>query len=85
MGGSILDKIIISENKIIPVEGGNVLHGMKSIDNGFNGFGEIYFSWIKENNVKAWKKHNLMTLNLIVPLGKVEFLFYDENFNNKKK
>ena len=58
---------------------------MKSTDNGFKGFGELYFSWIKKDVVKAWKKHNLMTLNLIVPFGKVEFLFYDENFNNRKK
>ena len=28
--------------------------------------------------IKAWKKHLRMTLNLIVPLGEVEFVFKDD-------
>ena len=30
--------------------------------------------------VKAWKKHKIMTLNLLVPIGKVKFVFYDKTF-----
>ncbi len=85
MGLSKLDKIIVTENKVIKVDGGDVMHGMKSIDPGFKGFGELYFSWVQNNYIKAWKKHKVMTLNLVVPFGKVEFLFYDEGFNNFKK
>ena len=85
MGLSKLDKIVVTDNKIISVDGGNVMHGIKSIDHGFVGFGEVYFSWIKNNSIKAWKKHKLMTLNLIVPFGKVEFLFCDDEFNDNKK
>jgi len=39
--------------------------------------GEVYFSYIDPKAVKAWKKHNRMTLNLVVPLGKVRFVFCD--------
>ena len=85
MGYSKLDNIIVTCNNIISVDGGKVMHGMKSTDNGFKGFGELYFSWIKKNHIKAWKKHKIMTLNLVVPYGKVEFLFYDEVLNNFKK
>ena len=43
-------------------------------------FGEIYFSNINSLCIKAWKKHKIMTLNLIVPIGKVRFVFHDKNF-----
>ena len=82
MGSIILDKILITKNKVISVEGGDVMHGIKSNSPGFNNFGELYFSWIDYNYIKAWKKHNLMSLNLMVPLGIVKFIFYDENFKN---
>ncbi len=82
MGTVTLDKIVISENKIISVTGGDVMHGIKTTSSGYKSFGELYFSWIERNFIKAWKKHNLMTLNLIVPYGKVKFIFYDEPFEN---
>lgn len=67
------------ELKIINVEGGNVLHGLKCSDNHFKGFGELYFSWIMPKKVKAWKKHKLMTMNLMVPHGLVKFVIFDTN------
>tara|TARA_A100001015_G_C15024284_1_gene729611 strand:+ start:1321 stop:1761 length:441 start_codon:yes stop_codon:yes gene_type:complete len=71
-----LDAIEIFSLKNISVVGGNVMHGIKNSDEGFEGFGEAYFSWIEPYVVKAWKKHLKMTMNLIVPLGKVKFVFY---------
>ena len=71
------------ELKIIKVDGGNVMHGLKSSDQSFKGFGELYFSWIMPNKVKAWKKHKLMTMNLIVPHGLVKFVIYNEQEPDK--
>ena len=53
------------------------MHGIKKNDTGYVGLGEVYFSYIDPKAVKAWKKHNRMTLNLVVPLGKVRFVFCD--------
>ena len=72
-----LNAIIVTDLKNISTDGGNILHYMKSTDAGFNKFGEVYFSWIKKNSIKAWKKHLRMTLNLAVPLGKVKFVFHN--------
>ena len=69
--------------KIIEVEKGNVFHGLKSNESDFNGFGEAYFSNINFRKIKAWKRHMKMTCNLIVPEGKVRFIFYDEDSDNK--
>ena len=53
--------------KQIRVSKGDVYHALKSTDLGYVGFGETYFSWIEYGEVKGWKRHNRMTLNLVVP------------------
>tara|TARA_B100000886_G_C20113474_1_gene362804 strand:- start:159 stop:566 length:408 start_codon:yes stop_codon:yes gene_type:complete len=76
-----MTKIIIKPLKKINLEDGDVLHALQSSEDEFHGFKEAYFSTIKENKIKAWKRHLLMTMNLIIPVGKVQFNFYDNNKN----
>ena len=71
-----LDDILVTPLKRIPTDGGDVMHALKNSDNGFNGFGEVYFSWVNKGAIKAWKCHQRMTLNLVVPLGEVRFVFH---------
>jgi len=75
---SIVDGVLLTPLKVINVFGGDVLHGIKSSDLGYMGFGEAYFSKIEPGAVKAWKRHRKMTLNLIVPMGVVRFVIYDD-------
>lgn len=72
-----VNQISITPLKRIQVIGGDVLHGMKCCDPGYTGFGEAYFSFVDYRAVKAWKKHLRMTLNFVVPLGNVLFVFLD--------
>jgi dTDP-4-dehydrorhamnose 3,5-epimerase len=65
---------LLTPLKIIDVEGGNVLHAIKDTDQGFKKFGEAYFSTIEPGAIKAWKRHRKMTLNLVVPIGKIKFV-----------
>ena len=76
-----MTQIIIKPLKKINLEDGDVLHALKSSEDEFHGFKEAYFSTIKKNKIKAWKRHLLMTMNLIIPIGKVQFNFYDDNKN----
>ena len=71
----IVADILITPLQRVETQGGDVLHGLKHGDVGYTGFGEVYFSWIAEGAVKAWKRHTKMTMNLIVPVGKVRFVF----------
>ena len=71
-------KIKKNKLKIIDNINGAVMHGLKKSDSSFSGFGEVYFSNIKYESIKAWKRHLKMTMNLVVPIGKVKFVFYDE-------
>ena len=76
-----MEQIIIKPLKKINLEEGDVLHALKASEDEFHGFKEAYFSTIKKNKIKAWKRHLLMTMNLIIPIGRVQFNFYDENKN----
>ena len=72
-------EIIIKPLKKIQLDDGDVLHALKSSESEFHGFKEAYFSCIKPNKIKAWKRHLRMTMNLIVPVGRVHFNFYDND------
>jgi len=68
--------------KIFPTDNGDVLHGMKKSADTFLGFGEVYFSEVLFRSIKAWKKHNKMTMNLLVPIGEIKFVISD-NINSE--
>lgn len=70
--------VVITPLDVIDTPGGNVMHGMKKTSVGYAGFGEAYFSQIDNGAIKAWKRHKEMTLNLIVPMGKIRFVLFDD-------
>lgn len=70
-----LNDIIVTPLRRIATSGGDVLHAMKCTDTGYNNFGEAYFSLISAGAVKAWKRHTKMTMNVVVPVGQVRFVF----------
>ena len=70
--------IKIKALKQISLKDGDVFHGLKASEEEFCGFQEAYFTTIKINKIKAWKRHLRMTMNLIVPVGEVQFNFYNE-------
>jgi dTDP-4-dehydrorhamnose 3,5-epimerase len=73
----MLDGMIKTDLNIIKTESGSVLHALKQTDLGFKKFGEVYFSTVGKDAIKAWKLHQHMTLNLVVPVGSVLFCFLD--------
>tara|TARA_B100000886_G_C20312216_1_gene444362 strand:+ start:203 stop:625 length:423 start_codon:yes stop_codon:yes gene_type:complete len=75
------NNIAIKDLKEIPVEGGNVKHFIKADEYAFNGFGEAYFSFIDNGKIKGWKLHTRMIMNLVVPVGEVGFVFYNDHTN----
>ena len=77
-----MDGVILTPLKQIRTSKGSVLHAMKKSDIGFDGFGETYFSTVNKNDIKGWKKHAEMTLNLVVPVGKMEFVIYNDKNHN---
>lgn len=68
--------------KRIYTEKGDVLHGLKVSENSFHGFGEAYFSVVNYAQIKGWKKHSRMILNLVVPVGGVRFVMFDDRIGS---
>ncbi len=75
--------VIISPLEIIKNAQGDVLHGIKKSDQGYFGFGEAYFSIVLPKVIKGWKRHMEMVLNLIVPIGSIRFVIYDDRESSK--
>jgi dTDP-4-dehydrorhamnose 3,5-epimerase len=61
----------------IPTPKGDVWHGLRASDGGFAGFGEAYFTEVLPNAIKGWKRHRVMTMNLVVVAGTVRFIIHD--------
>jgi dTDP-4-dehydrorhamnose 3,5-epimerase len=59
--------------KLFTNESGGVYHVMRHTDVGFRGFQEAYISTVNGGVIKSWRRHRRMTLNLIVPAGRVQF------------
>ncbi len=58
---------------------GNVLRAFRRKEEKIGKFGEVYLSWINKKTIKGWKMHKKMHMNLIVPIGLVKFVFYENN------
>ena len=81
MNGAIkseIDGVTINTLKQIEDDRGAVLHMMRSDSPLFLRFGEIYFSVVNPEVVKAWKSHREMTQYFTVPVGRIQLVLFDD-------
>jgi|TARA_B100001093_G_C26686797_1_gene953035 dTDP-4-dehydrorhamnose 3,5-epimerase len=72
-----MDGVVLTNEMIIPHPKGDILHVLKPNLTGFKSFGEAYISKVNQGEIKGWKMHKKMTLNLVVPLGRIEIAVSD--------
>ncbi len=85
VNGDYIEGIEIKLLKKIPDERGTIMHMMRSDDDIFNGFGEIYFSTIYPDVIKGWHIHEKMILNYAVIDGMIKLVLYDERANSSTR
>jgi dTDP-4-dehydrorhamnose 3,5-epimerase len=73
-----MEGVTLHDLREITVSKGNIFHALKATDEGYAGFGEAYFSQIESGAIKGWKKHNRFIMNIIVPVGKIKFVIFDD-------
>lgn len=78
-----IEGVLLTPLKIIELPAGNVLHVLKNHEASFNGFGEAYFSTVNYNSPKGWKRHRKMILNVVVPVGAIKFVLFDDRVESK--
>ena len=75
---SDIDGVRVAPLRRIPDERGAILHMLREDSDGFDRFGEIYFSVVYPGVVKGWHLHRRMTLNYAVPVGMIKLVCYDD-------
>ncbi len=81
----MIHDIKITPLKIISDDRGKVMHMLRKDSAIFKSFGEIYFSTIFENSIKAWHLHKESTLNYVCVKGKVKLVLFDDRKNSSTK
>lgn len=81
----MIEGIKITPLKVIKDSRGKVMHMLRNDNNIFSSFGEIYFSTINNNSVKAWHLHKEATLNYTCVFGKVKLVLFDDREQSKTK
>jgi len=72
-----IEGVKVTQLKKIVDERGMIMHMLKSTDENFTTFGEIYYSCGYPNAVKAWHIHKEMTLNDCCIVGMIKLVIYD--------
>lgn len=83
-----MDKITIpgvwlTPAKRIGVTTGDVLTFCKLGEAGIGTIAEVYGSFINQGERKGWRRHNKITLNLVVPVGQIRFVLFDDRAAGK--
>lgn len=81
----IIEGVIVQDLKQIPDNRGKVMHMIRADNPLFERFGEVYFSEILPDVVKAWKRHKVMTQLFAVPVGMIKLVIYDEREDSATK
>ena len=85
VNGNFIEGVEIKKLRKIPDERGTIYHMLTKNDEIFEDFGEIYFSNIYPNVVKAWHWHRDMVLNYSVISGMIKMVLYDDRENSSTK
>lgn len=73
-----IEGVIVTPMNRICDDRGRIMHIVKSSDDIYNQFGEVYCSTVYPGVVKGWHKHDKMTLNYVVLKGMIKFVLYDD-------
>ena len=73
-----IEGIEITKLKIISDHRGSVMHMLRNDSKVFEKFGEIYFSTVTKNGIKAWHLHKEATLNYVCVKGVVKLVLFDD-------
>ncbi|WMW64169.1 dTDP-4-dehydrorhamnose 3,5-epimerase [Nitratidesulfovibrio liaohensis] len=77
MNATTIDGVVTLDLRVIPTEGGPVLHMLRPDSPLFMSFGELYFSEVEPGAVKAWKRHTRQTQHFAVPVGRMKVVIHD--------
>lgn len=81
----MIHDVRITSLKILSDSRGSVMHMLRNDSKIFKSFGEIYFSTIYKDSIKAWHLHKEATLNYACIKGSVKLVLFDERSESPTK
>jgi len=73
----MIDGVKIKELKVIPDDRGRLMEILRSDDEIFEKFGQVYMTTVKPGVVKAWHYHKIQRDNFCCVKGKIRVGLYD--------
>lgn len=73
----MIDGVVVTPLRQIPDERGKIMHMLRNDEPTFSQFGEIYFSEVFPQVVKAWHLHKKMVLNYAAVRGMIKLVLWD--------
>ncbi|MCL4479188.1 MAG: dTDP-4-dehydrorhamnose 3,5-epimerase family protein [Deltaproteobacteria bacterium] len=81
----MIDGVKIKKLKVIPDERGKLMEILRSDEEIFKKFGQVYMTTAYPGVVKAWHYHKHQTDNMAVVKGMMKIVLYDEREDSKTK
>ncbi len=75
--GDLIDGVWVKRLSVIPDERGRLMEILRSDDEGFRKFGQVYISTTYPGVVKAWHLHKVQDDNFACVKGMVKLVLYD--------
>ncbi len=73
-----MESVSLTPLKIFNNDLGNILRIMRKSDKNYQGFGEVYISFLNPNSAKGWKLHTKNYTNICIPVGEVKIVIYKD-------
>lgn len=81
----MINDVLIVPLQQIPDERGKIMHMLRSDENHFEKFGEIYFSVSYPGAIKGWHQHTSQTQNYAVLSGMIKLVLFDNRAKSSTK
>ena len=81
----MIDGVKIKNLKVIPDERGRLMEILRSDDELFAKFGQVYMTTTYPGVVKAWHYHKIQTDNVAAIKGMIKLVLYDDRKGSKTK
>jgi dTDP-4-dehydrorhamnose 3,5-epimerase len=82
-GSGMIDGVRITKLKVIPDERGRLMEMIRSDDEDFIKFGQIYMTTAYPGVVKGWHYHEKQFDNMVVVSGMMKIVLYDRRSDSK--
>lgn len=81
----MIDGVKVKKLRVIPDERGRLMEILRSDDELFSKFGQVYVTTVYPGIVKAWHLHRIQTDNVAALKGMIKLALYDSRENSSTK